>query len=216
MTETQINYPSSNEHEAAAAQQPDPFEDILIMQREQQDDFQRQSAQRAQQLVSESSPTAEATPKPWGPAKKAAATITAGAALVTGGLVLADNTLPKEEIATVTTTVDQGGDITTAVDEALGEIQSQYHIDPADPTERQDVISQAVDLNTDANGIVQPGETVTVTASKTPIFGDTRYDAVPDPAPAPVEAPASENTTIPSPVQKTDVQLPTLPSQDQQ
>ena len=119
--------------------------------------------------------------------------LAAGAVLGVGANAL-DHALPQETVAVATGTVEQGGDITQSVDDAIEQIESQG-VDPADPNERQDVIYQAVDLHTE-DGIVQPGTEVEVTAVKSPLFGDITYKAT-----EPVENTSSSFE---------DMQLPTL------
>ena len=132
--------------------------------------------------------------------KVVATGILAGATLVGGTLGIGDSVLPGQEIASATSTVQQGEGITQSVYRDIAEIESQK-IDPADSTERQDVVSQAIDLHTDSNGIVQPGVNVTVVAEKSPIFGNVTYKAVPNPETETQLPPSPDNEgTIPSPV----------------
>ncbi|MDB5179451.1 MAG: hypothetical protein JWN12_83 [Candidatus Saccharibacteria bacterium] len=127
-------------------------------------------------------PTPAEDPKGWSFGKKVGATIAlAGAATLGAGVatVTADHLVPGQEVATATSTVYPGEGLEQSVDRDIKQIESQK-IDPADTTERQDVISQAVDIHSDQNGIVQPGENVTVVAEKSPIFGNVTYKAVPN------------------------------------
>jgi hypothetical protein len=153
-------------------------------------------------------PTPSEDPKGWSRGKTIGATIAlaSAAALGAGGAtVVVDSIVPGQEVASATSTVFNGEGIQQSVDRDIQQIESQK-IDPADTTERQDVISQAVDMHTDSNGIVQPGENVTVIAEKSPILGNITYKAVPNEASQPVvneqlPLPPALNTdgTIPAP-----------------
>ena len=157
-----------------APQQPeeDNFADIEAWQ--QNDQYQREAAERAQRIMAESAPT-ETAKNGW---NRAVIAGTAGAALVAGlggGLAIADRVAPGEIVATATGTVDQGEGVINAVNSALEQLEAKG-IDPADVTERQDVTWQAVDIH---GSNVQPGTNVEIAATKSPIFGITTYEAVP-------------------------------------
>jgi len=109
--------------------------------------------------------------------------IFAGVGIVAGGLTagvaVAENVAPSEVVYSTTATVTAGNGVESAVDEAIGFL-GENGANPADATERQDVISQAVDIMSDENGHVQPGESVQVVVEKSPVFGNETYKAIPN------------------------------------
>lgn len=175
------------------------------------------AAGRAQQLFEIPQQTTD-TPTPeeptvkqgWSTRQKVGTVIAIGAGIA--GVNVADYIAPGQEIAAATSTVQAGKGIEQAVDRDIKQIELQK-IDPADPNERSDVISQAIEIHTDINGIVQPGENITVVAEKSPIFGNITYEAVPTETTVTNATEASvipkiEESVTPS-IGEPDIQLPT-------
>lgn len=117
----------------------------------------------------------------WSTRAKVTVGFVAGAVLGVGasGAIVADHLLPGQELASASSTVEQGEGIEQSVNRDIAEIESKK-IDPANTTERQDVVYQAVKIHSDTAGIVQPGENVTVIAEKSAVFGNVTYKAVPN------------------------------------
>jgi len=153
---------------------------------ETEDDFavnakwQEEAAERARRVVDAPEQNEPATQPAWTRRQKALTGLAlTGAALFGGGTAVAavDHMLPGKEVGSSSTSIRSGEGVEAAVYRDIAEIESTK-IDPADSTERQDVVSQAVEFHTDSNNVVQPGEMVTVVAEKSPIFGNVTYKAV--------------------------------------
>ena len=141
------------------------------------DKWQKAVAEHARRII-EAQPLEPLSPSVRSKRLRFGAGVVIGATLATGGtIVAADHILPSKEIASATTSVQRGEGVEQSVYRDIAEIESK-NIDPADTTERQDVTYQAVDIHSDANGIVQPGESVKVIAEKSQIFGNVTYKAV--------------------------------------
>jgi hypothetical protein len=169
----------------------EPIEDNFAAINEWQ---QAEASRRAQALINVPVEPEDTNDKAkWGTKVAVTTGIVIGAALGAGGTAVGlDHVLPGEQVASASTSVQNGEGLEQSVDRDISQIEAKK-IDPADTTERQDVISQAVEFHTDSNGIVQPGEKVTVIAEKSPIFGNIRYEAVPNPA-------TSNETTVQLPL----------------
>ena len=144
----------------------------------------KNAADRARVIMNSPEP-AEDPPK-WSIGQKIATAAGLTAALTLGlgiGVGVSDNLIPGDKVGSGTSTVLEGEGVQQAVDRDIKEIESQNVTDPADTAERQDVYSQAVHIHSDVNGIVQPGENITVIAEKSPVFGNITYKAVEEPAP---------------------------------
>ena len=199
MSETYTPQPDSKNNESNINE---TFESNLEMQPSDADRIE--AARRAQTIIQGSTQpqeVAQSQPEPsgeksgWSTRAKVATGFVVGATLATGGTAAAlDTILPGQEIASASSTIEQGGDITSAVDRSIDKIEAQK-VDPADPTKRADVIHQAVDIQ---NGVVHPGQTVEVIAEKSPIFGNVTYRAAPTEAAVDTPQP-TEQTTIPAP-----------------
>jgi hypothetical protein len=124
----------------------------------------------------------------WSKSTKLKAGVAIGAAVLGGGVLVADHALPEHEIASASTSVQQNEGVEVAVDRDLKAIQDQ-NVNPASISQREDVISQAVDLHAHENGVVDLGEKVTVVAEKSPILGFVTYEAVENEAPKVVPSP---------------------------
>jgi len=161
-------------------QSEDDFSTITEIQNDQ--DYAARERQAAERLLQESAPTAEETTKPtpsnFSLGHKVAAGVGLTVTAFAGGAVAADHIAPSETVYSTTATVSLGNGVEVAVDEAIGYLGEQG-ADPADTIERQDVISQAVDILNDEDGVVQPGESVQVIVEKSPVFGIETYKAVP-------------------------------------
>jgi len=165
------------EAQKPAPQQPeeDNFAEIEAWQKNEQ--YQREAAERAQRIMAESAPT-ETAKNSW---NRAVIAGTAGAALAAGlggGLAIADHIAPGEIVATATSTVNQGEGIIDAVDNAVGQLEAKG-VDPADIRNIQDTYTHAIEIHTDENGIVQPGENVEIAVKESPVFHIKSYEAVP-------------------------------------
>ncbi len=148
------------------------------------DEWQKDAADRARLLMNETEQAEDPKKMSVGQKIAAAAGLTAALTLGLGiGAVVSDNLIPGDKVASETSTVFGGEGVQQSVDRAIKQIESHNIIDPADTAERQDVYSQAVHIHSDANGIVQPGENITVIAEKSPVFGNITYKAVEEPAP---------------------------------
>ena len=162
--------------------QENDFAAIEDMQNRHAAQERREAARRAQQFIDTPEPQAASAPNTssgWSTKAKVTTGIVLGAALGTGGtLVAADHILPGQEIASASTNVKIGEGIEPSINRDLSQLES-LKIDPADATERQDVISQAVDIHYN-QGVVPAGEEVKVVAEKSPIFGNVTYKAVPN------------------------------------
>lgn len=204
--------PTENETENSMPKsEPDLFNDIQDLQKNQANQlnepvFGAEAARKAAGLKDTQTlarPPATTESSGWSTREKVATVIVAGATAIGGGLVAADQILPGQEIASASSTINQGEGITDAVDRSIDQIEAQkadQKVDPADITERADVISQAVDIHRDENGVVHPGQTVGVIAEKSPIFNNVTYKAAPvvEAAPDTTQQPATTET-IPTP-----------------
>lgn len=179
--------PTENETENSMPKsEPDLFNDIQDLQKNQANQlnepvFGAEAARKAAGLKDAQTPAqppATTESSGWSTREKLATVIVAGATAIGGGLVAADQILPGQEIASASSTINQGEGITDAVDRSIDQIEAQK-VDPADIIERADVISQAVDIHRDENGVVHPGQTVGVIAEKSPIFNNVTYKAAP-------------------------------------
>jgi len=164
------------EAQKPAPQQPeeDNYATVLGWQQEQ---YQREAAERAQRIIDEPTP-AETAKNGWNKAVIAGTAAAALAAGLGGGLAIADRVVPGEIVATATGTVNQGEGIIDAVDNAVGQLEAKG-VDPADIHNIQDAYTQAIEIYTDENGIVQPGENVEIAVKETPVFHIKSYEAVP-------------------------------------
>ncbi|RWZ78904.1 MAG: hypothetical protein EOT05_04135 [Candidatus Microsaccharimonas sossegonensis] len=146
------------------------------------------AAEKARQLIG--TPTQAEDPKGWSFGRKLGATIALAGAVglgAGGATVAADSLIPGKEVASASSTVLNGEGLQQSVDRAIEQIELKK-IYPSGPTERLDVISEANKIYSDQNGIVQPGQNVTVVAKESPIFGNITYEAVPNsdsPIPSP-------------------------------
>ena len=178
MRETYTPTPESQKPTTPQLQEDD-FAAINRMQDDAK--FKRKQREAAERFLQNTTPVTSEAPAPrsgFSTTEKVIAGVVASAAAFGGGAAAADHLAPAEVVYSTTANVPVGEGIEVAVDDAIGHLR-ESGADPADATERQDVISQAVALHADENGIVQPNETVKVIVEESAVFGNQTYKAVP-------------------------------------
>lgn len=176
-TPHEINTPNSQSCTSEQAIE-ESYADAYALQDDEA--YQNEAARRAKESVFVLPTAADTNSKKegWTTGQKIGAGIgltVAAAGGIGGGIAAYDHFGPHEVVAEASSTIQQGEGVEQAVDRSLGFLEAKG-VDPADATNRQDVISQAVSL-TSENGVVQPGQTVSVEAEKSPL-GNISYKAV--------------------------------------